>query len=199
MRLVVGLGNPGEKYSATRHNIGFVVVDRLHVSSSGSTSFRPQYDGSLALSRVDDREVALLKPQTFMNRSGRSVHQALEHLELEPQDMVVIHDDLDLELGTVRVKRGGGSGGHRGLESCFVELGTREFVRVRVGIGRPPSEEQSATDYVLLPFDEAQREALPEVVNIAADAVRETVTVGAVAAMNRFNRRSIGVGDGGEP
>jgi PTH1 family peptidyl-tRNA hydrolase len=142
--------------------------------------------------------VALLKPQTFMNRSGRSVCQAMKHLSLAPQDLVVIHDELDLEPGTIRVKVGGGSGGHRGLESCFLELGTRELVRVRVGIGRPQPG-RSATDYVLEPFDDEQREHLPEIVNIAADAAREAATASAAAAMNRFNRRSVGVGDGGDP
>lgn len=196
MRLVVGLGNPGERYVGTRHNVGFMVADSLHRDGDRSTPYVSRFDGLLATTRFEREEIMLLKPQTYMNRSGRSLAQAMELHGLETEDVVVIHDDLDLDIGTVRVKVGGGSGGHRGLESCFSELGARDFMRVRVGIGRPaPESTETATEYVLEPFDKEQDKVISEVVSLAAEATRETITAGAAAAMNRFNRRRV---DGGE-
>ena len=194
MKLVVGLGNPGARYARTRHNVGFMVVDSLHQDDVRSTPYVSSCEGLVTRARVEREEVVLLKPQTFMNRSGRSVTQALEIYDLETEELLVVHDDLDLDYGSVRVKVGGGSGGHRGLESCFAELDTRDFARIRVGIGRPASGD--ATDYVLDEFDEEQRGMVSDVVSLAADAARMTLTAGAAAAMNRFNRRRV---DGGEP
>lgn len=187
MKLVVGLGNPGARYAGTRHNVGFMVADRLHAAGRGS-SFADRFDGRLARVSLDGQEVLLLEPQTFMNRSGRAVAAAASFHGLGPEDLLVVHDDLDLDFGTVRVKVGGGSGGHRGLESCFEALGTRDFARVRVGIGRP-GPDLDPVDYVLSPFDEGQRAALAGVVDLAADAAREVVRAGPATAMNRFNRR----------
>ena len=195
MKLVVGLGNPGERYEGTRHNVGFLVADSLHQRSDRPSPFSPRFDGLVSRIRLEGEEVVVLKPQTFMNRSGRSVSRAASWFDIPPEEVLVVHDDLDLAFGTVRVKVGGGSGGHRGLESCFVELGSREFARVRVGIGRP-APESDATDYVLERFDEEQRGNLADVVSLAADAARMTIGAGAAAAMNRFNRRIV---DGGEP
>ncbi len=199
MRLVVGLGNPGVRYEKTRHNVGCVVTDSLRDACSRATKWEHLFDGWLARVVLGDQDVTLLEPRTFMNRSGRSIHQTMTHLSLEPEDLVVIHDDLDLPFGTVKVKVGGGAGGHRGLLSCFDELETRSFVRVRVGIGRPEAE-GIPTDYVLEPFDTEQTTELSDVVERAAEAVRATLEEGAVAAMNRFNRRIIEViAEGGEP
>lgn len=136
----------------------------------------------------------MLKPQTYMNRSGRSVSQAMSLFGIELEDLLVLHDDLDLPLGVVRVKRGGGSAGHRGLESCFAVLETRKFDRVRIGIGRPPSG-QDTVEYVLDRFDDEQQRELPAALELAAAATEHAISEGAVAAMNRFNRRSP---DGGE-
>jgi peptidyl-tRNA hydrolase, PTH1 family len=189
VKLVVGLGNPGERYAGTRHNAGFMVADRLHAGCrSAHTSFDDRFDGRLARVSLEGQEVLLLKPQTFMNRSGRAVASATSFHGLGPEDLLVVHDDLDLDFGTVRVKVGGGSGGHRGLESCFEVLGTREFARVRVGIGRP-GPDVDPVDYVLSPFDEGQRAELEGVVDLAADAAREVVGAGPATAMNHYNRR----------
>jgi PTH1 family peptidyl-tRNA hydrolase len=188
VKLVVGLGNPGERYARTRHNVGFMVVDRLLASSEVPGSFRGSFEGQVARVRLEGADAMLLKPATFMNRSGRSVRAAAAFLQIGLEDWVVVHDDVDLDFGTVRVKQGGGSGGHRGLESCFEELGTQEFDRIRVGIGRPEAD-GSVTDYVLDPFDDEQRARLDDVVREAADAALTTVTAGAVAAMNRYNAR----------
>lgn len=194
MKLVVGLGNPGEQYRETRHNIGFEVVKRLWQDSDHPTSFETDCQGLVTHVRIGDHDVLLLKPQTFMNRSGQAVSRALAKFEVDLEDLVVVHDDLDHPLGVVRIKHGGGSGGHRGLESCFTELGTRDFTRVRVGIGRPPAG-GDAVEYVLEEFEQEQRGMLDEVVGLAADATLETIRDGAAHAMNRFNRR---LANGGE-
>jgi PTH1 family peptidyl-tRNA hydrolase len=164
-----------------------MVADRLHAAGHGS-SFADRFDGRLARVSLEGQEVLLLKPQTFMNRSGRAVASAASFHGVGPEGLLVVHDDLDLDFGTVRVKVGGGSGGHRGLESCFEALGTRDFARVRVGIGRP-APDGDPVEYVLAPFDEAQQATLAEVVELAADAAREVVRAGPATAMNRFNRR----------
>ena len=194
MKLVVGLGNPGERYEGTRHNVGFMVADSLMGRSDRPATYQSRFDGSFARAGIDDEELALLKPMTFMNRSGRSVSQAVDFYKLGIEDLFVMHDDLDLAFGVVRVKTGGGSGGHRGLESCFAELSSREFSRIRIGIGRPEPG-GDPTDYVLDRFDDEQQGQLPEVVRLATDAAKMAVRAGAVAAMNRYNRRTA---DGGE-
>lgn len=193
MKLVVGLGNPGARYAETRHNVGYLVVDRLLGASDGAAAFSSGFEGRYATVRFSGVEALLLEPETYMNRSGRAVHAAAEHHAIAAEDMVVVHDDVDLDFGTVRVKHGGGSGGHRGLESCFAELGTRDFDRIRVGVGRPEGDE-SMTDYVLGPFDAAQRGVLDDVVRLAADAALTTVVEGAAAAMNRWNGRRAAYG-----
>ena len=190
MHLVVGLGNPGEQYRVTRHNIGFAVVTRLWQDSPHPRSFEMESLGLLTRIRIGDHDVLLLKPQTFMNRSGRSVSDTASKHGIAIEDILVVHDDLDHPLGVVRIKRGGGSGGHRGLESCFEELGTTDLVRVRVGIGRP-GPGSAPSDYVLDRFDEAELGLIDGVVGLAADAVVETLRLGADRAMNHFNRRPI--------
>lgn len=195
MKLVVGLGNPGLRYHGTRHNVGFMVADLLLERSDAPSGYRGSFQGRTARVRFGTAEAVLLKPETFMNRSGRSVREAVDFYRIEPDDIVVVHDDLDLDLGVVRVKRGGGSGGHRGLESCFAELGSRELDRVRVGIGRP-GQDRTATDHVLQGFEVDERGVLDEVLGLAADAALTTVTAGASAAMNRYNRRAANGGEG---
>ncbi len=185
MRLVVGLGNPGARYDGTRHNAGFMVVDRL----AGQRSFLPAFAGLMTRVDVEEEETVLLKPQTYMNRSGEAVAAAAGDFDLPLESIVVIHDEVDLDFGVVRVKHGGGAGGHRGLKSIFAELGSQDFDRVRVGIGRPTSPEITVTDYVLDEFDVVQAGGLDEVLDVAARAVETTVTEGAAAAMNEFNRR----------
>jgi PTH1 family peptidyl-tRNA hydrolase len=173
--VVVGLGNPGRSYERTRHNVGYLVTDELAKRHDGS--WRKKKQAVAAPASVGPTNITLLKPTTFMNNSGSAV------ADYGPEDLVVVHDDLDLEAGTVRVKLGGGAGGHNGLRSIIGRLGN-DFVRVRIGIGRPPAG-VGVTDYVLSRMDSAVRDAIP----VAADAVEFLVEHGPEAAMNRFNVR----------
>ena len=177
--VIVGLGNPGRSYERTRHNVGFIVADELarrHGVRPGD--WRKKKWSVATPVNVGAFPATLLKPQTFMNNSGQAVGGQ------RVQNLVVIHDDLDLPEGDVRVKVGGGAGGHNGLRSIIGQLGN-DFVRVRVGVGRPP-EGMTVTDYVLGKMSAAVRDAVP----VAADAVEAVVEQGAEAAMNRFNTRS---------
>ncbi len=172
----MGLGNPGRSYERTRHNVGFLVADELARRHGGS--WRKRKKTETAPVSLGLKEVTLLKPTTFMNNSGSAL------AGYNPEDLIVIHDDLDLPPGDVRVKVGGGAGGHNGLRSVIGRLGP-DFVRVRLGIGRPPVG-VGVTDYVLSRMDAAVRDAVPR----AADAVEAVVEDGPEAAMNRFNVRS---------
>jgi PTH1 family peptidyl-tRNA hydrolase len=173
---VVGLGNPGRSYERTRHNAGYLVADELAKRHDGSWRKRKKAD--VASVSLGLKDATLLKPTTFMNNTGSAVS---DH---GPEDLIIVHDDLDLEAGTVRVKVGGGAGGHNGLRSIIGRLGN-DFVRVRIGIGRPP-ESVTATDYVLSRMDPVVKDAIPR----AADAVEFLVEHGPEAAMNRFNVRA---------
>jgi len=198
VKLVVGLGNPGSEYQGTRHNAGFMVADLLLGRSELPSGFRSGFSGKVARVRLEGVDALLLKPETFMNRSGRSVADTARFYSLAVEDLLVVHDDVDLGFGTVRVKSGGGSGGHRGLESCFAELGTQSFDRVRVGIGRPdPGLE--ATDHVLATFDQSEHEVLGGILETASDAAVLTLKSGAAVAMNRFNRRAASEGTAETP
>jgi PTH1 family peptidyl-tRNA hydrolase len=185
-RLVAGLGNPGAQYAATRHNAGFMVVDELF-SRHGGTTWQEKWKGEFSRIRIGVGPVVLLKPLTFMNLSGRSVARAAVFHQFEPGSLVVVHDDLDLELGTVRVKVGGGTGGHKGLNSLKAELGSADFVRVRVGIGRPVHG--TATEFVLQRFRPDEMPILTNVIARAADAVESVIEHGTNRAMNEFNQR----------
>ncbi|MGF1470236.1 MAG: aminoacyl-tRNA hydrolase [Rubrobacteraceae bacterium] len=174
--VIVGLGNPGRSYERTRHNVGFLVADELARRHGGD--WRKKKRSMATPVNIGALPATLLKPQTFMNNSGQAVggHRV--------GDLVVVHDDLDLPEGAVRVKAGGGAGGHNGLRSIIGQLGN-DFVRVRVGVGRPPAG-MTVTDYVLGKMNATVRDAVP----VAADAVEAAVEQGPEAAMNRFNTRS---------
>ena len=174
--VVVGLGNPGRSYERTRHNIGFLVADELARRHGGS--WRSKKKAEAAPVGFGPKNVTLLKPTTYMNNSGTAL------AGYKPEQLVVIHDDLDLPVGDVRVKVGGGAGGHNGLRSLIQHLGN-DFVRVRIGIGRPPIG-MTVTDYVLGRMESAVKEAVP----LAADAVEAVIESGPETAMNRFNARS---------
>ncbi|HLM78356.1 MAG TPA: aminoacyl-tRNA hydrolase [Rubrobacteraceae bacterium] len=174
--VVVGLGNPGRSYERTRHNVGFLVVDELARRYGGS--WRAKKKAEAAPVSLELRKVTLLKPTTYMNNSGAAL------AGYKAEQLVVLHDDLDLPAGTVRVKVGGGAGGHNGLRSIIQHLGN-DFVRVRIGIGRPPVG-VTVTDYVLGRMEEAVKES----VSLAADAVEVLIESGSEAAMNQFNVRS---------
>ena len=185
MHLVVGLGNPGKKYERNRHNVGFMVVERL-ARARGLPDFKEKWN---ALWTKGD-SLALLEPQTYMNLSGDSVQPAAAFLKVEPASIVVVHDELDLPWKDVRLKVGGGHAGHNGLRSIIGRLGTPEFVRVRVGIGRPPPGwKGDVADYVLHDFDPIETAELTDVVDRAAAAVEKILEGGIQAAMNAVNTR----------
>jgi PTH1 family peptidyl-tRNA hydrolase len=184
--LVVGLGNPGREYARNRHNVGWMVVDELARRHGGS--WRAKFNGQLADIRIDGHKVALLKPETFMNDSGRSVQAAVRFFKLEPDAVLVVHDEGDLELARLQARLGGGSAGHNGLRSIHQQLGTPEFMRLRVGVGRPGrGDQRKLADFVLADF---QPEDDPEgLVRAAADAVETLDAEGLDAAQRAINAR----------
>lgn len=185
VRLVVGLGNPGAEYAGTRHNAGFWVLDEL-ARRLGVTVGRRAFLGLTGEALVGGQKVLLLKPQTYMNRSGESVRAALQYHRLEPSQLLVICDDLDMVLGKIRLRPQGSSGGHRGLQSIADHLGTTEYPRLKIGIGRPETRDD-VVDYVLGSVSGEEREALTQAVARAADAAEAVLADGVDAAMNRFN------------
>ena len=182
--LVAGLGNPGRGYERTRHNIGFLVADELARRRDGS--FRSKFNGQLAEVRLDDLRLGLLKPETYMNVSGKSVAAARKFFKVDPGDLLVVHDDVDLEPGRLQARLGGGLAGHNGLRSIASALGTQDFLRLRIGVGRPErGDPRPVADYVLSDFEpEVDVEAL---VSRAADAVETLARDGLEDAQQRFN------------
>jgi PTH1 family peptidyl-tRNA hydrolase len=187
VRLLVGLGNPGPRYERTRHNLGFRAAQEA-ARALGASLDQTRWNAVLGQGRAAGEPVAVLLPQTFMNVSGESVQQAARFWKVDPGTIVVIHDDLDLEAGRVQVKVGGGDGGHNGLKSLRQHLGTPDFVRIRVGIGRPP-QGWDPSDYVLGKFTQDEEAQLEPVIETAAQAAVDAVTKGPLAAMNRWNKR----------
>jgi PTH1 family peptidyl-tRNA hydrolase len=182
--LVAGLGNPGREYERTRHNAGWMVLDELARRHEGS--FRSKFSGQLAEIRLEDEKIAVLKPETYMNESGRSIGAAARFFKVEPGALLVVHDDVDLEPGRLQARLGGGLAGHNGLRSIAQALGTNDFLRLRIGVGRPGrGDQRSISDYVLSKFDpETDVEALVE---RAADAVETIAADGLEEAQRRFN------------
>jgi PTH1 family peptidyl-tRNA hydrolase len=184
--LVVGLGNPGREYATTRHNVGFMVADELAQRHGGS--WRSKFSGEVADVRIDGARLALLKPQTYMNESGRAVASAAKFYKVDPEDLLAVHDEVDLDLGRMQARLGGGLAGHNGLRSLASALKTPEFLRLRIGVGRPErGDPRPVSDWVLSPFE-------PEVdvgalVGRAADAVETLVREGLEEAQQRFNER----------
>ena len=187
MRLLVGLGNPGAKYQRTRHNIGFRVAEEA-AGKLGAALDQTRWNAVLGQGRAGGGPVAVLLPQTYMNASGESVGHAARFWKVGMQELVVAHDDMDLEFGRIQVKIGGGDGGHNGLRSLREHLETPEFVRVRFGVGRPPPQWEGA-DWVLAKFSSEEEERLQELVPQAAEAAVAALLEGPLLAMNRYNRR----------
>ena len=182
--LVAGLGNPGREYERTRHNVGWLVLDEL-ASRHGGT-YRGKFSGRLAEVRVDDHRLALLKPETYMNESGRSVAAAARFFKSPPASLGVVHDDVDLDEGRLQVRHGGGLAGHNGLRSLADALGSRDFLRVRIGVGRPGrGDRRPVSDYVLSPFP-AEAD-VGNIVSRAADAVEAVALDGLESAQRQFN------------
>ncbi|WP_190818755.1 aminoacyl-tRNA hydrolase [Saccharopolyspora pogona] len=183
--LIAGLGNPGPRYAGNRHNIGFLVADELADRIGGK--FKAHKAGAEVVEgRLAGARAVLVKPRSFMNLSGGPVAGAVKFYKAPPESLIVIHDELDLPFGTIRLKRGGGENGHNGLRSISKSLGTRDYVRVRFGIGRPPGRMDPA-DYVLKDFSGTERKELAYFIDVCADAVEAVVTKGLEAAQNQFH------------
>jgi peptidyl-tRNA hydrolase, PTH1 family len=182
--LVAGLGNPGREHERDRHNVGWMVVDELARRHDGR--WRSKFSGRVAEARVDGGRVALLKPETYMNESGRSIGAAARFFKVEPGALLVVHDDVDLDIGRLQARLGGGLAGHNGLRSISQALGTQEFLRLRIGVGRPGrGDQRSVADYVLSPF--AADDDSAGIVARAADAVEVILSGGLAAAQQEFN------------
>jgi PTH1 family peptidyl-tRNA hydrolase len=182
--LVAGLGNPGREYERTRHNAGWMVVDELARRHGGS--FRSKFSGQLSETRLDDLKLALLKPETYMNVSGQSIGAVRKFFKVDPADVLVVHDDVDLEPGRLQAKFGGGLAGHNGLRSIAQALGTNDFLRLRIGVGRPGrGDRRSVADYVLGGFE--PEVDLNELIGRSADAVETMARDGLEEAQRRYN------------
>ena len=182
--LIAGLGNPGARYERDRHNVGWMVVDEL--ARRRDASFKSKFNGKIGETRLGDHRLVLLKPETYMNESGRSISAAARFFKVASGDVLVVHDDVDLEVGRLQAREGGGLGGHNGLRSIAQALGTPEFLRLRIGVGRPGrGDPRDVADYVLAPFEtHDDRDGL---VARAADAVELLVLEGLEEAQRRFN------------
>src|SRR5580765_587790 len=184
--LVAGLGNPGRAYAANRHNVGWLVVDELARRHGGT--WRGKFNGDLAEVRIDGHKVALLKPETFMNDSGRSVQAAMRFFKVEPDAVLIVHDESDLDLGRMQLRRGGGTAGHNGVRSVAKQLGSPDFLRLRVGVGRPErGDPRALADWVLSDFE--PHEDAEALVSRAADAVETLDAEGVERAQIEVNRR----------
>lgn len=205
--LVVGLGNPGKRYAGTPHNVGFRVLDQLAehprplARSPGApghgteaplpSTWAPRFDGAVMLTAVDNEELVLLKPLTYMNRSGECVRKAMSFFEISEESTLVVHDELDLPLGMLKLKRGGGEAGHNGLKSISAEIGTREYSRLRVGVGRPTGGD--VAEFLLQPLPEADAAKLEGSFGAARDAIELWARQGMDKAMNWVNRQAPGL------
>ncbi|BBX11789.1 MULTISPECIES: aminoacyl-tRNA hydrolase [Mycobacteriaceae] len=186
--LVVGLGNPGPTYARTRHNVGFMVVDLLAQRIGSAFKLHKKSGADVVTGRLSGRSVVLARPRCFMNESGRQVGPLAKFYSVPPADVVVIHDDLDLDYGRIRLKQGGGEGGHNGLRSIASVLGSKDFQRVRLGIGRPPGRQDPAA-FVLQPFGARERDELPTICEQAADAAELLIELGLEPAQNIVHAR----------
>jgi PTH1 family peptidyl-tRNA hydrolase len=195
MWLVVGLGNPGRQYDGNRHNVGFEVVAELAARGKAPT-WREKFGAELGETTLRGERVLLCKPMEFMNVSGQPVARVVQFWKIAPESTVVVHDDLDLPFGQLRLGAGGGHGGNNGVRSLIAELGTPDFLRVRFGIGRP-APGRSAADYVLTDFTRAEQKDLPDLRIEAANAIEEIVANGLTPAMNKFNTKKKSVRNDG--
>ncbi len=189
MKLIVGLGNPGREYAATRHNVGFMVIDRL-AREIGVVVGKKMFKAQVGQGYINGEKVALVKPQTYMNLSGGAVSALMNWYKLAPDELIVIYDDLDLPPGKLRIRPDGGSGGHKGMQSVIQALGTENFCRIRVGIGRPQEPDFESVDYVLSRLAGDDAEMVGEAVELAAEAVFCIVRDGVERAMNLYNRKN---------
>jgi PTH1 family peptidyl-tRNA hydrolase len=189
MKLIIGLGNPGRNYANNRHNIGFISINHL-ARSQGIKFDRKQALARTGSGKIAGSEVVLAKPQTYMNQSGKSVSRLVKKFKVGLDELIIIHDDLDLPLAKIRISHGSSSGGHKGINSIIQELGSQDFIRVRIGIGRPEKAEASEDEiiaYVLSDFTPEQRKAIAPIIPKVTEAILCLLTEGLVPAMNKFN------------
>lgn len=195
LKLVVGLGNPGEQYAHTRHNVGFDVVDRLyrrwHITPSENRKFKGVYGDGIVLSTA---KTGLLKPQTFMNRSGQSVRAVVDWYKIEPESVLIVYDDMDLPLGRLRLRTSGSAGGHNGMKSIIAHLGTQEFPRLRIGIGdtnKGSDRDRAVVSHVLGKFAPAEKSLIDAVLDLATDAIEVAFLKGTEKSMEKFNGQTV--------
>ena len=186
--LIAGLGNPGTAYATTRHNVGYLVLDLLGERMGEKFAKHRRAHADTAEGRLDGARVILVRSRSYMNESGAGIRAAADYSNIALSNIIVIHDELDIEFGAIKVKVGGGDGGHNGIKSTKKALGSPDFFRVRVGIGRPPGR-QDAADYVLRSFGSSERKELPLIVDSAADAVEVIITEGLAVAQNRYHSK----------
>jgi len=188
MILVVGLGNPGKQYSATKHNVGFLVVDELG-KRVGIDIKKKKFQSFYGEGFLEGNKILLLKPQTYMNRSGEAVSSASDFYKIPTENIIVVHDEMDISLGRIMIKPGGGSGGNNGVKSITSYLGSKDFVRVRIGIGKPKTKSDGA-NHVLSGFSKSESAMVEDSILTAADAVLEIMNNGLQSAMNKYNIKS---------
>jgi len=187
--MVVGLGNPGTKYRETRHNIGFMVVDDIASGSGGALS-QKKFDCIFGQTRIAGAKTILSKPQSFMNKSGIPVQNLAAYFKVSPSHIIVVHDDIDLPFGSMKIKESGGHGGHNGIRSMITSLGTNEFIRIRLGVGRPEGD-YDVSDYVLGKFTISDRKDLEKIIISASDAIRVIIENNVSEAMNKYNKKKL--------
>ncbi|WP_430789387.1 aminoacyl-tRNA hydrolase [Virgibacillus flavescens] len=185
MKCIVGLGNPGKKYHKTRHNIGFMVIDELLRRHSFDLN-KKKFNGKYALEHIGVHKVLFLQPETYMNLSGEAIRPLMEYYDIAVEDLIVVYDDLDLPTGKIRLRQKGGPGGHNGIKSTINHLGTKEFKRIRIGVGRPTTS-QAVIDYVLGTFPKSESEDVADSITKAADAFEAWLEKPFVEVMNEFN------------
>ncbi|MDY0235866.1 MAG: aminoacyl-tRNA hydrolase [Gudongella sp.] len=185
MIVVAGLGNPGTKYSSTRHNVGFDVVDVL-ANKFGIKLNKIKFKGLVGEGIWAGEKIVLIKPSTYMNLSGESIRPVMDFYKLKPEELIVVVDDIDIEFGTIKIKKKGSAGTHNGLKSILLQTGTDQFPRVKIGIGRKP-ENYDLADFVLSKFSKSERQIIDKAILNAADAIDELISNGIDSAMNKFN------------
>lgn len=185
--LVVGLGNPGRKYESTRHNIGFMVIDQI--AREHSLGFKGGFYSDYCVCDIEGKRVYLAKPQTYMNLSGKAVREIIDYFDIDTDCVIVVHDDLDLDFGKIKIRYGGSSGGHKGIDSIIAVLSTDKFIRVKMGIGKPKHKDIS--DYVLDDFSTDEKRLLEKFIELGVQAVNEILKNGLNKAMNLFSNKKI--------
>lgn len=192
MWMIVGLGNPGAKYLMTRHNVGFMALDSF-TASLGNLPSKEEMKSVTCKFKLEGEDVLLVKPQTFMNKSGEAVQALMAYYKIELPKLVVVHDEIEIPFGAIKIQKNRGAGGHNGLRSINETLGTQDYLRIRLGVSRPPNPKMDVADWVLQNFSTEEREKLPLFLDVAGDALETLVFDGYVKAATKFNRNALEV------